>query len=340
MPRITDRLSHFSYACSWRVHQRSPIRSLLGGLIFFVGACLAPAEEVVVEQLRATYEAQVQKRVTDFESNLSELQSNYAVALERLKGTLGSEGKLAQAALVLAELNALTEGSPLPDLPPAADGRHKRLRQTWDQSYKAKEKAKHEALLRLSNSYLQTLADHTQKLTRSGRIEAALAVEEERKRASRALQDFGPSGFRRGFLRGEVVDGDLASVSTGCRIEGAPSPELLLDGQRSTHAYAPLPCKIELEFPRLYIVDRIHLAFFGGDGRRYHYLLETSSNGKAWDTAADFRREPAKAGLQEIAFDPRDVKHIRLSAYPGGGPLSLQLNEIEVYSPKEKRDGD
>lgn len=160
-------------------------RPLIAALIAAVLAGLAaPAvrAELSLGELRAKFERAVEEEAADHAAKTATLREGYVGALERLKATLGREGKLEQAAQILQELERLEAGGEIEPLPDNADYRFKRLRTRWTEEQGSLDADRREKLAGVAGVYLKILGERKDALTRAGEIRKALVIEEEVKR--------------------------------------------------------------------------------------------------------------------------------------------------------------
>ena len=153
--------------------------------IAFTMLCLASglfAEEISLGQLRAKFEGVVEAEGVEYDTKSKVMRDSYIGALERLKDSLGREGKLEQATHILSEIDGLEESEKIQELPKDADYRFKRLRSTWEHEQRKLDENRSTKLFEFGKVYIRTLDARKKALTREGEIREALVVDEELKR--------------------------------------------------------------------------------------------------------------------------------------------------------------
>ncbi|MBU0607868.1 MAG: DUF4855 domain-containing protein [Armatimonadetes bacterium] len=140
-----------------------------------------------------------------------------------------------------------------------------------------------------------------------------------------------------------------ALAGRGAKIIGAPKrpewgdeigPEKLNDGEidgyggMSGFAAFFIPGSVTVELPQPTTVARTQTMFFEYDGRFFHYRVDTSVDGEAWQSAVD-KREGEWRGWQVDEFPPRAAKFIRLTVLHNSTNAIASVVEFEVYATAE-----
>ncbi len=299
--------------------------------------------ELSLGELRLKFEVALEEDGKEHEEKSAKLREGYAGALDRLKVTLGREGKLEQAAQILTEMEMLEAKGEAKDLPKTADYRFKNLRTKWEKEQGKLDEARRTKVAELATVYLKVLEERKDALTRSGEIRKALVVEEEMKRVGeteivkKALAGSKSEGSFEGGLRA----GNLALASNKAKATAPNHADQLNDGIVTDYqgghrfAYGSNPCKFTIELPELFVVSEVRLLLWDLDRRRFKYLVEVSPDGKKWTTVDDHQEEAVPGGWRKIEFPPRDVRFVRVQGFGNTVNDGTQLVEIEVYSPKE-----
>ena len=309
-------------------------------------ACVAvsPARaELSLGELRTKFEVALEEDGAEHTAKSAKLSEGYAGALERLKVSLGREGKLEQAAQILTELEMLEAKGEAKDLPKTADYRFKNLRTKWEEEQDKLDEARRTKVAELATVYLKVLEERKNALTRAGEIRKALVVEEEMKRVGESeIVKKALAGSRtEGSFEGVFGQGNLALASNKAKAIAPSNADRLNDGIVTDYegghrfAYGSNPCRFTIELPELFVVSEVRLLLWDLDKRRFKYLVEVSPDGKRWTMVDDHQEEAVPGGWKKIAFPPRDVRYVRVQGFGNSVNNGTQLVEIEVYSPKE-----
>ena len=313
----------------------------LGLLLTCLAAPLARAE-LSLGELRTKFEIALEADGEEHEEKSAKLREGYAGALDRLKVTLGREGKLEQAAQILTEMEMLEAKGEATDLPKTADYRFKNLRTKWEEEQDKLDEARRSKVAELATVYLKVLEERKDTLTRAGEIRKALVVEEEMKRVSESeIVKKALAGRKsEGSFEGVLKAGNLALAADKAKATAPNNADRLNDGIVTDYegghrfAYGSNPCKFTIELPELFVVSEVRLLLWDLDDRRFKYLVEVSSDGKKWTTVDDHQEVAVPGGWKKIQFPPRDVRYVRAQGFGNSVNDATQLVEIEVYSPK------
>ena len=81
------------------------------------------------------------------------------------------------------------------------------------------------------------------------------------------------------------------------------------------------------------MVGRVVVVGYYGDRRYYGFTVETSLDGKTWDTVADRRdnQEPSAAKGYTCRFDPRRVRYLRVTQTANSANTGRHLVEVMAY---------
>ena len=293
--------------------------------------------ELSLGELRTKFEVALESDGAEHAEKTLRLKEGYGGALERLKGTLGREGKLEQATQVLREVERIEADGVLVGLPDTADHRLKSLRKKWEEAQEKLDDARREKVAELARVYLKALDERKDALTRAGKIREALVVEEEAKRVgemeivSAALTD-----KRIGSdLRGSLGEGNLALITKGAKAVAPSGAEKMIDGNASIEKWASgyFPCEFGVELPKLHVVSKVRMLLPDAGGRRLLYQVEISSDGKNWSMVEDRGTHSTEGGWKTIKFDPKDVQFVRVKGLGNTANTSFHIAALEVYSP-------
>lgn len=162
---------------------------LVAGWCLAIGVVVGQEEEEPrnekLESFRKSFEKRINKELDDYGSDAQKLRANYLEALKKLKGILGREEKLKQAAHVVAEIEAVEDGGDTGVLPTTADFRLKNLRKKWDEGLSGIFDKRSRQVESTAKIYLKALDEEKRKLTRAGKIKDALLFEKEAERVLR-----------------------------------------------------------------------------------------------------------------------------------------------------------
>jgi hypothetical protein len=80
-------------------------------------------------------------------------------------------------------------------------------------------------------------------------------------------------------------------------------------------------------------VGRVVVVGYYGDERYYGFTVETSLDGKTWDTVADRRdnTELSTAKGYTCRFDPRPVRYVRVTQTANSANTGRHLVEVMAY---------
>lgn len=299
--------------------------------------------ELSLGGLRAKFESALESESLEYEKKSAKLRDGYVGALERLKTSLGREGKLEQATQVLGEIEAVSGNAVLAKLPDSADYRLKSLRSKLDSEHNKLEIKLSEVVGRLAKNYLRSLDERKGRLTRAGKIREALVVREEAKRVgeleivAEALANEGASEP----LSGKIGKGNLALAKNGAKSAAPNDAKTMIDGvvedyrPRGCYAWGECPSEFTVELSKLYVVSKIRFLLYDHDKkRRYNYQVEVSADGEEWSLVDDHKRKAATVGWKEIEFEPRDIQHVKVTGHGCSTGIQFHLVELEVYSPE------
>jgi hypothetical protein len=296
------------------------------------GAAPAGGETIeTLEKFRASFEQRMNTELDEHGQKARTLREGYLQALTDLKTELGRQENLKAAAQVVAEIETIEEGDDAA-LPEDADHRLEQLRKTWEEGLEKILKERNEKTATTAKLYLKALDDEKLKHTRAGQIKDALLFEEEEKRV-RALPEVVAA-----LQTPEDPDdsaGDLALASRGARVTGANDGHFLIDGrtpvlQRSSFAWAKIPCRIEVSLPQVYEMERIRLLLWNGDKRTYRYRLAVSEDGANWKVVKDSSGTDS-SGWQEVDLRSQPVQHIRIFGLANSANDHFHVVELEAY---------
>jgi len=89
--------------------------------------------------------------------------------------------------------------------------------------------------------------------------------------------------------------------------------------------------QVDLEEPTT--VGRVVVVFYFGDERRYGFTVETSIDGKTWETVADHRDEQVRATRAgtTCTFTPRSVRYLRVTIPDNSANTGRHLVEVMAF---------
>jgi alpha-N-acetylglucosaminidase len=142
-----------------------------------------------------------------------------------------------------------------------------------------------------------------------------------------------------------ATEQDAKSLTTGkpvtCSFALEPHPAALAnDGRRrdtnrfwATDANVDREAwwQVDLEEPTT--VGRVVVVFYYGDQRSYGFTVETSLDGKTWDTVADYRENLQQATRQgtTCTFPPRPVRYLRVTVTHNSANTGRHLVEVMAF---------
>jgi alpha-N-acetylglucosaminidase len=98
-----------------------------------------------------------------------------------------------------------------------------------------------------------------------------------------------------------------------------------------THAAAETWWQVDLQ--KATTVSRVVLVFYYGDERRYGFTVQTSLDGRHWETVVDRRDSPeasSSAGV-ECRFSSREVRYLRVDVTSNSANSGRHLVEVMAY---------
>ncbi len=294
-----------------------------------------------VEKYRASFEKRMNLELDEFGKAARALRLNYIQALKGLKLELGRAENLKGAAQVVAELEAVEDGEETGELPADADYRLKRLREQRERGLSDIRTARNKKLGVTLNLYFKALDEEKRRRTRAGKIKDALLVEEEQKRVKELPEVkvvLAPREGEKRELTGRVEIGDLALATRGATAKAPERHSYLIDGRYDNvalYSRGKFPCSFIVVLDNLYVLEKIRVNLYDADRRRYRYELEVSADNITWEKLV---RDEGKGvrGWQDIKFEPRDVKYIRVRGLHNTANEYVHLLEIEAYCPKKR----
>jgi hypothetical protein len=294
-----------------------------------------------LDELRAKFESALEGEKLERGVKELKLRDGYVGALERLKVTLGREGKLEEAAQVLKEIEQVKAGGEVEDLPDNADYRLRSLRGKWEREIEKTEGEKNENIAALVGKYSKVLDEKKRVLTRAAKIREALEVEKEVERVNElpSVLEALAKNDQGEMLRGSYGEGNVALEKKGAKASAPNRAEKLTDGvvtdYKSTGcAYGHVPCEFSVKLGKLYVISKVRMLLWDHDSRRYLYVVEVSADKKTWKVVADHEKELADSGWTEIEFDPVDVRYIRVRGIGNTMNTMFPIAELEAYSPE------
>jgi len=89
--------------------------------------------------------------------------------------------------------------------------------------------------------------------------------------------------------------------------------------------------QVDLEQPT--VVGRVVVVLYYGDKRYYGFTVQTSLDGKAWDTVADCRdnKELSTAEGSSCRFTPRQIRYLRVTVTHNSANTGRHLVEVMAY---------
>jgi len=144
---------------------------------------------------------------------------------------------------------------------------------------------------------------------------------------------------------GEAFKPDSASLTTGkpsaCSKAIAGHPAALAnDGiANDTNSYwamdvaGGIPAWWRVDFEKPTDVGRIVVIGYFGDRRIYGFTIETSVDGKKWDTVADMRKNktPSTPKGYTCKFQPRKVRYIKITQTSNSANTGRHLVEVMAF---------
>ncbi|MBN8458946.1 MAG: hypothetical protein J0M04_14015 [Verrucomicrobia bacterium] len=156
------------------------MRSLLNALIFLTLALTATARAQAVDSLVNRFDERREQADLDRDEQLKKLSDSYVIALKRLLDRTKSGGNLDAVRPVNDEITAIEDkAATLPPLPDTAPADLKKLRATYDDSRHKILKTHATALTDLAGKLDAALKKLEAELTKTGKIDAAVAAREE-----------------------------------------------------------------------------------------------------------------------------------------------------------------
>lgn len=142
---------------------------------------------------------------------------------------------------------------------------------------------------------------------------------------------------------GLTVDGNVALAINGTKVAAKHRAMEMIDGITQTSSNStkmPLGEFIVLTFPTSFRLDRIRIDLMKlksprDSGRKYRFLVESSSDGENWDLLVDrTQKTDGWVGWQDLTFSPRPIKAIRIKGTYNNRGTYLLVTELEAFCPK------
>lgn len=136
---------------------------------------------------------------------------------------------------------------------------------------------------------------------------------------------------------------NVALASRDATVKAEQGADALNDGNKTVYdsltgfAHGSWPCNFLLEFPKARNIGTIRFLLWDGDDRSYRYRVETSVDGKAWKSLADHSAE-GQRGWQEIQFEPRSVKYVKVRGLHNSANRDFHIVEIEAFAGNAAKD--
>ncbi|MCL5024422.1 MAG: discoidin domain-containing protein [Nitrospirae bacterium] len=132
---------------------------------------------------------------------------------------------------------------------------------------------------------------------------------------------------------------NIAHKDRGTIIIGTNGSALdsVIDGNQNTVGYTQWnttpPGVMTIIFPIVYRLDKIRMLLYeGDDDRSYRYIIESSTDGRNWQTVVD-RTSGDWQGLQEITFaQPFEAKYFRITGAFCSAENYFKVSEFEAYT--------
>jgi len=91
--------------------------------------------------------------------------------------------------------------------------------------------------------------------------------------------------------------------------------------------------QVDLEKPTE--VGRVTVVFYYGDKREYGFRVQTSLDGRSWQTVADHTdvKVPATRAGTQCKFPPRKIRYLRITVTHNSANTGRHLVEVMAFGP-------
>jgi len=159
---------------------------------------------------------------------------------------------------------------------------------------------------------------------------------------------FSPFGNKIGYEGSKVfyyIPPHIPNLAVGKKVtvsggtQGGQVPELAVDDNldlASSWWAGPAPQWLQVDLAKTYSVNRIEVFPYWGGSRYYQYTVEVSIDGTAWTKVADRSQNTTPSSEQgdEVKFDSRPVRFVRVNMVKGSANDSVHLVELKVWEAK------
>lgn len=294
-----------------------------------------------LDEVKAAWRAEIQEKAKSYLERRTQLTQGYSrICSEEEAAARRSGHRLAKLFWESERLRLEEGGVPslsLKQVPPKAA----EIRSKWLGS-----------LGEMDQAYVALVAKRAEELDRTlEKLEIALGEDEAQAAALREVlwtritlsrdPDYAMQ-IARGTEEdyGYVVSGDLALSSRGAEEFVEDKKGGAIDGIKNragSMSRFKWPGALEVTLQTAFRVDRIRFQlyhFLFSDAERYfRYRLKVSADGYNWETVVDRSAEGEWRGWQDIRFDPRPVKAIRLEGTYNSKSPWWTITEVEVFCP-------
>jgi len=187
-------------------------------LLYAFAVASTQAADVDLQKVRQQFDSYLARLDTALQEQRSRWDVGYARGLQMLEKKLQSEGKLDELIAVKEELTRFKESrAVLPETPGDAPDELRKLQDHFRQNRSTFELEHNRKVLKLAEQYDERLSGQQKKLTMAGKIEEALSIRAERRRAEEdatvtaarfELASLEDSGFDGGGTPGDDFGGD------------------------------------------------------------------------------------------------------------------------------------
>jgi hypothetical protein len=167
---------------------------------------------------------------------------------------------------------------------------------------------------------------------------------EKKEQVSKTIAAFYASAAEQGQITAAFQVGNVALTKNGATLsrvteggELVPEPSVaMLDGVTTGYTgstgftYLSYPCAWVITLPKMYLLQEIRMLLWDGSERFYQYTIETSTDGKNYQMAADCSKGEYRS-WQALKFPPRLAKFIRLKGLLNSSNQGFHVVELEAY---------
>ena len=312
-------------------------------LLFSISTlCISANAEPNVDKILATLQGKISPEYKKLESEKKQLDAKYMrVCVDEEINAREKENNLGVLFWELERKRIEEEGTPY-DSEGAVPKRCKLIRDAWQKQHHELESSAQPRLNAMRDEATESLQQLITKFRAEGSSSAQVAAwtKESLTQSPEFLKALSEGTNKE---HGLLVSGDVLAPNYGIKIQGAARAAQLIDGVSDTSknsSKTPLNKFMVITLPEVVRIERIRMDLMKlkakrDKGRKYRFLIESSPDGKNWETLVDrTSKKGGWVGWHDLKFSPRPVKALRIKGTYNNRGTYLLVSELEAFCPK------